>query len=105
MTLTRDANGNPIAMGTLLDPCCIGTGLISARVDDSLGLDIRPATHRGTFTSVSGKFDMIGYVTAPSVMLPVLSQDKKVTFELEVVPDKAHMTYSMTMGQETMHDL
>ena len=38
-------------------------------------------------------------------MLPVLSQDKTVTLELEVVPDEAHMTYSIIMGQDTMHDL
>ena len=82
-------------MRTLLDPCCTGAGLISARVTDSLGLDIRPATHRGTFTSVGGKFNTIGYVTVPSVMLPVLSQDKTVTLEVEVVPDEAHMTYSI----------
>ena len=25
--------------------------------------------------------------------------------ELEVVPDKAHMTYSIIMGQDIMHDL
>ena len=25
--------------------------------------------------------------------------------ELEVVPDEAHMTYSIVMGQETMHGL
>ena len=92
-------------MRILLDPCCTGTGLISARVADSLGLNIRPATHHGTFTSVGGKFNTIGYVTVPSVMLPVLSQDKTVTLELEVVPDKANMIYSIIMGQDTMHDL
>ena len=77
-------------MRILLDPCCTGKGLISARVADSLGLDIRPATHRRTFTSVGGKFNTTGYVTVASVMLPVLSQDMKITMELEVVPDKAH---------------
>ena len=41
----------------------------------------------------------------PSVMLPVLSQDKTVSLELEVVLDEAHITYSIVMGQETMHDL
>ena len=40
MTLTKDANGKPIVMRILLDPCCTGTRLISARVADSLGLDI-----------------------------------------------------------------
>ena len=105
MTLTRDANGNPIVVRTLLDPCCTGTGLISARVADSFWLDIRPATHRGTFASIGGKLDTIEYVAVPSVMIPVLSQDKTVTLELEVVPDEAHMTYSIIMGQDTMHDL
>ena len=38
-------------------------------------------------------------------MLPVLSQDKKVTLELDVVPDEAHMTYGIFMGHDTMHDL
>ena len=38
-------------------------------------------------------------------MLPVLSQDKTVSLELEVVLDEAHITYSIVMGQETMHDL
>ena len=38
-------------------------------------------------------------------MLSVLSQDKTVTLELEVVPDEAHMTYSIIMGQDTIHDL
>ena len=38
-------------------------------------------------------------------MLPVLPQDKKITFELEVLPDESHLTYSIIMGQETMHDL
>ena len=59
VTLTKDAKGSPFVMRILLDPCCTGTGLISARVADSLGLDIRPATHRGTFTSVGGKFNTI----------------------------------------------
>ena len=76
VALTKDVKGSPFVMRILLDPCCTGTGHISARVADSLGLDIRPATHRGTFTSVGGKFNMIGFVTVPSVMLPVLSQDK-----------------------------
>ena len=92
-------------MRVLVDPCCTGAGLISARVADSVGLAIRPATHRGTFTSTSGKFDTIVYVTVPSVILPVLSQDKTVTLELEVVPDEAHMAYGIIMGQDTMHDL
>ena len=56
-------------------------------------------------TSIGGKFNTVGYVTAPSVLLPILSQDKKVTLELEVVPDNAHMTYSIIKGQEFMHDL
>ena len=38
-------------------------------------------------------------------MFPALSQDKTVTLDLEVVPDKAHMTYSIIMGQNTMHEL
>ena len=105
MALTKDSNGNPIVTRTLLDPYCIGTEFISARVADSLGLDIRSATHRGTFTSVGGKFNTNEYATVPSVVLPVLPQDKKATFELEVLPDKAHLTYSIIMGQETMHDL
>ena len=54
MALTKDVKGSPFVMRILLDPCCTGTGHISARVADSLGLDIRPATHRGTFTSVGG---------------------------------------------------
>ena len=82
VALTRDANGNPIVMRILLDPCCTWTGLISARLSDSLGLNIRPATHRGTFISAGGKFDEIGYATEPSVMSPVLSPGKKVTLEL-----------------------
>jgi len=105
VALTKDAKGSPFVMRILLDPCCTGTGLISARVADSLGLDIRPATHRGTFTSVGGKFNTIGYVTVPSIVLPVLSQDKTVTLELEMVPDKAHMTYGIIMGQDAIHDL
>ena len=48
---------------------------------------------------------MIGYVTVPSVMLSVLSQNKTATLELEVVPDKVCMTYSIIIGQDTMHDL
>ena len=71
MTLTKDIKSSPFVMRVLLDPCCTGTGLISARVADSLGLDIRPATHRGTSTPVGGNFNTIGYVTVPSVMLPV----------------------------------
>ena len=105
VALTKDVKGNPFVMRILLDPCCTGAGLISARVAESLGLDIRPATQRGTFTSVGGKFNTIGYVTVPSVILPVLSQTDTVTLELEVVPDEAHMTYSIIMGQDTMHDL
>ena len=61
---------------------------------------MRPTTHCGTFTSVDGKFNTIEYVTVSSVMLPVLTQNKKVTLELEVVP---HLIYSIIIGQETMH--
>ena len=75
MALTKGVKDKPLVMRVLLDSCCTRTGLISAGVADSLGLNIQPATHCGTFTFVSGKFYTIGYVTVPSVMLPVLSQD------------------------------
>ena len=38
-------------------------------------------------------------------MLPVLSQDRSFSMELEVVPDDGHMSYSVIMGQVTMHNL
>ena len=47
---------------------------------------------------------VLGYVRIPALMLPVLSQDRSFSVELEVVPDR-NMSYSIIMGQQTMHDL
>ena len=57
VALTKDVKDRPFVMRILLDPCCTGTELISAKVANSLGLNIRPATYRETYTSVAGKFN------------------------------------------------
>ena len=38
-------------------------------------------------------------------MFPVFSGDRMFNFELEVVPTRGHMTYSMILGQDTMRKL
>ena len=76
VVLAKDSNSNPVVMKTLIDSYCTGKGLVALKTAKTLGLNIPPATHHETFTTVGGKFKTIGYATVPSVMLPVLSQDK-----------------------------
>ena len=71
VALDKDANDNPVVMKTLVDSCYTGKGLVTLKTARTFGLHIRPATHRGTFTSVGGKFKAIRYATLSSVMLPV----------------------------------
>ena len=104
VALTRDVNGRPSVLRTLIDACCTGRGLISEKTVKSLGLKMTKKSHGGTYTSVGGKFKSLGYVRIPALILPVLSQDQSFSVELEVVPDN-NMSYSIIMGQQTMHDL
>ena len=55
VALAKDANGNPVVMRTLIDSSCTGKGLVALKTANTLGLDIRSATHRGDFTFVGGK--------------------------------------------------
>ena len=71
VALDKDANDTPVVMKTLVDSCYTGKGLVTLKAARTFGLHIRPATHRGTFTSVGGKFKAIRYATLSSVMLPV----------------------------------
>ena len=103
--LTKDSEGNPLVMRILIDPCCTGTGPISARAAKRLGLPMKPTTHGGTFISVRGKCKPVGYTAISSLMLPTLSQDRTFSMDLEVVPGTGHMNYSIIMGQVTMHAL
>ena len=105
MALAKSVNGEPIVMRILLDTCCTGKGLIAEKTVKDLGLKIKKAARQGTYTSVGGKFKSLGFVVVPDVMLPVLSQDRSFSMELEVVPDDGHMSYSLIMGQVTMHNL
>ena len=70
-----------------------------------LGLDVEDtSTLRGTYTLVRGTFKSQGRVKVPSVMLPVLSQDRTFDIELEVVPTRGHMTYSVILGLDTTYE-
>ena len=55
VTLAKDVNGNLVVMRTLIDSSCTGKGLVALKTANTLGLDIRSATHRGDFTFVGGK--------------------------------------------------
>ena len=105
VALAKGVNGTPMVMRVLLDVCCTGTELIALKTVKEQGLKPVKDARQGTYTSVGGNFKSLGFVTVTDVMLPALSQDRSFSMELEVVPDQGNMTYSIIMGQVTMHNL